>query len=287
MVVTTYGDSRFAGAPCDLFEFTYGDNPGDVFRYTNEGRDVPWNGETWEQESITHTVIQIAGRGKRQELTIEVPKSSGIGDYYMGGIPERTVHLKIYEGYVTRDEDSGVLQEDAGFELVWTGTIRDFNSKDNAPEVTFSCATLESAIRRPGLRRRYQRTCTHPILFGGRCGASKAAATYATTVDSISGRIVTLPTGWNGSHNVSRFVGGVVEYTGTYGVTSRKILDADATTVTLETAPAGLSATDDIDVILGCRRTENFCDTVHGAILDFGGQKEIPKENPVRKNNHG
>lgn len=285
MPITSYRGSRAHMAAVELYEFIYGDGAGDVFTYTNADRPVEFGGVTYKPIPIAHDNIKSEGRPTGNELKLTVPRTSEIAGHFRGVVPRRIIFVRIYQGEIPREDDSGYLTSTITFTPIYFGRVTEGSPKKH--EVEMTCNTAGMGLKRPGLMRNYQRQCAF-VLYGERCQASRAAATRAATVAEIAGFTVTLEPAWLGtSPDRADFVGGIFEWSGTYGTEYRMILDCTQDDVVSVDGPLpGLSAGDSVNMILGCNRSMAACSTLHNNIVNFGGMPYIPIVNPINKNNH-
>ena len=140
-------------------------------------------------------------------------------------------------------------------------------------------------MRRMGLRRNYQYSCSH-VLFGPSCKASKLAARETATVASISGASITLNPGWT-SHPHERFSAGMIEWTNSKGdLETRSIMSVSGDTLMIGGMLRDVYVGMTVYPYRGCARTLNGCAEHSNAteasnIHNFGGCPFIPTQNPV------
>lgn len=282
MPVTEYRGSRSQSATVELYQFIYGEGANDVYTFTNSEQPITYGDFTYAPLAISHDNIKSEGRPTGNELKITVPRSSSIAGHFRGVIPRRVIFIRIYQGDIPHSTDHSTLSDNASFDAIYFGRVTEASPRNS--ETVMTCNTAGMGMKRPGLTRNYQRQCAF-VLYGERCQASRAAATQAATVATISGETVTLTSGWEGSRSQADFIGGIFEWTGTHGTEYRAILNCDGDTVTLDGYAPDLEAGDSVNMILGCNRTMGACTALHNNILNFGGEPYIPLENPVNKNN--
>lgn len=280
MTASTFDQSRHDAQTVELFYFQYGDGPGENFSYNNSTEVISVDGVDYIPLPISYDKnIQQAGTLDKTQLSIKIPMMSDLAMLYAAFPPSQIVTVTIRQGdYADPDSD---------FPIGWLGRIVQSTRGDenNPSEAVLLCEPASTSMKRVGLRRPFQLSCPH-VLYYGRCGASKAAGTITTTVDSVSGSTVTLPANWWGPFDPSRFVSGTFEYVGSHGQEVLTILgkSADDLTLRLSRPLGGLAPSDSVDVVLGCRRTMEDCKDLHNVIQDFGGQPWIPTSNPTKTN---
>lgn len=289
MALNPMKTSRHRGNSTDLYEFTYGDNPGDVFRYTSSEFNVDLDGETFVPLAIEREAIKSKGREMGGSFNITVPRTSELAELFQGTPPRRVILIRIWEGDVPEFDTPAELGAAPAAHLIWTGRVLESQHKEQT--TLLSCDNLGAGMKRPGLHRFYQRECPF-ALFGTRCGASKAAASTTLTVfgqdptDRTIGVDWLTETGFTDDQKENH-IGGLVEFTGPHGTESRVVVGVGTTSLDVDSPVGGLiSEFDTFTVTLGCQRTPDACQTLHGNIVNFGGMPYIPTDNPVGKNNH-
>lgn len=278
-----YESSGNKGRPYELYEFQFGTLASSYARYTNADSDKVFDGEVFEAIPLERDELKITGRAERQEIVVSLPKATAIAQLFNSYPPPFEVKLKIWEAHFENPDDPASWQ-DAVHALVFMGKVTESSSEGQLRKL--QCALQGNSMKRPGLRRNYQRSCPH-ILYGSRCGANKAAATTITSVSAISNSRLTLAPGWvrEGAEPRS-YVGGLVEWEGVFGTEYRTIIKSSLTMLTLSGPVRGLAVGGSVKVSLGCNRTLTVCNTIHHNGPNFGGFPWIPKTNPVGKNNH-
>lgn len=266
--------TAYEGAPINLYEIVYGDNPENVFRFTNHTQDVVLDEETYVAEPVKHDNIKDQGRPKNEQLKITMSRKSALSEHLRGTPPRRVLRVRVLEAEVNNGIPTAVIP-------IWHGRLT--GTEPKGKEVIFTCAPAGSRMKMPALTRTYSRQCSVP-LFSDMCGANKAAATVATTVAAIPGfNVVTLATGWQGALNAQDFLGGTFEWTSDVGTEVRAVVSIDADTLVLDGPTDALAVADSVSVVLGCPRTLAACRDLHDNVNNFGGCPYIPYENIVNK----
>jgi len=288
-----YEHSRSAQEIVELYLFRLGPDPGAYLAYTDAEQPVSFDpgddeGEiVFEPLPIQRTNVEAKARLGRHSMTVEVPKDSPLGRRFSLFPPTNVVTLRVWSGHAPHPDAPPLWANGAQFAATWAGRVMEFVRTGGT--IKFTCEPSGAAMKRPGLRRNYQRTCPH-ILYGPGCRASKAAATVAAVVQSVlaPNRIALVP-GWNTTgFPVVKFTGGLVEWTGEFGTEVRMILSTRTDDEIVMSGPAlTLAATSPVSVILGCGHNLDDCENVHNNVVNYGGHPWIPTKNPVGKNNHG
>jgi hypothetical protein len=211
---------------------------------------------------------------------VTTPHDSELAALYLIYPPSYVTTLVMYQGHVN--------DEDKDFRVAWSGKVLSCARKGSKAE--FTCEPVSTAMRRNGLRRRYQFGCPH-ALYGDDCRASKVRATTVVTVEAVAASRVTVPAGWAGQSMSSKYVQGLAEWTSPAGTREvRTILRAEngGRTFLLGGSTRGLVVGGTIALIWGCNhkagiaaQPDGDCAPLHDNILNFGGQPWIPFKNPI------
>lgn len=276
MSYETYEESYYHGEPVELYLFVYGTGASDFVAYTDAETSITHEGKTYLPFPMERTSVNSSGSLDKSGLTLKTDGNSQIAELFRVYPPSQTVNLTIRVGHIG--------DPDADFRVIWTGRVLSCGWEDNI--ASLACEPVSSSMLRTGLRRHYQYGCPHALYMGtaeGGCRASKVAATQTTVVVAVTGALVTLPTGWNGTRTKQKFVNGLFEWTMPSGsVVRRNILRVnDSTNVItiggpIPTMPVGAT----VAIILGCNHQMTDCDELHNNINDFGGQPWIPSKSP-------
>ncbi|PBB41795.1 hypothetical protein CK222_21825 [Mesorhizobium sp. WSM3866] len=298
MSMDTRESSRYRGQPIRLYLIQGADTDDDVplgpFAYNNgeapitrpvldaNGNPVNIQFDPWP---IKNSNISHDGTLDKSDITITMAFGSEMDDLFLAYPPSQVVNLTIFEGHIGDD----VTEEN--FPAIWMGRIT--SSADNdSNEQELSCVPVSTSIKRPGLRRNYQVGCPH-VLFGDQCRASKAAATVARQVASVTRNKITLDTTLGDT--ASRYVGGLLQWAnsdnGRKELRTISSVRADGLEITIRGIARGLAAGTPLSVIRGCNHLMTGCnqhtDSVAGGpnIKNYGGQPWIPLENPLSQKN--
>lgn len=275
MTYASIETSRTLGAPITLYLFTYGTGAGDYYGCTDHTQAVTYEGKTYAPTPIARESYTAASTLDRSSMTVNLARDSAIGELFSGWPASSVIRLRIYEGHYNSTD----------YRLKWSGRV--INVGRSNQQISLKVETLQTSLKRVGLRRNWQYGCPH-VLFGTACGANKAASSVTATVSAVNNPLITLPTGWQGAKDPQRFVGGMVEWTGSNGRKQiRTIMSyVGPGTLRLSGGVDYLAAGMQVTVSLGCRKTMEDCQDVFSNIHNFGGQPWIPTDNPIGiKNN--
>lgn len=271
-----YETSIYHGEPADLFLFTYGAGPTQYYGYTDAEVAIVHEGKTYVPYPLDRDAINASGTLDKSSLTLKIDANAEVTELFRVYPPSQPVSLIILTGHIG--------DPDVEYKVIWTGKVLSCGWDDNI--ATLTCEPVSMSMQRAGLRRNYQYGCPHALYMGtaeGGCRADKTEATLSTTVASVSGSLLTLPSGWNGVFDKAKFLNGMIEWTNPLGsVMSRSILRVvgSSNVITMGGPIPGLALGATISVILGCNHQMTDCAAIHSNINDFGGQPWIPTKNP-------
>lgn len=275
MTAAQFEESRALGEPVELFLFRYGSDPSAFHAYCDAEAPITHAGITYQPLPIRRAAIHSAQSLDKQELRVDLPVSSAVAELFKVYPPGNVVVLTIFAGH-RNDPD----QE---FVAIFSGRVQQVSRVLREAQVTVVPASV--SLRRTGLRRHYQLTCPHVLYDPVTCRANKAAATSpGRTVSALGYTTVTLAAGWNGAFPAANFVNGMIEWVGPAGPEKRTIIGISGNVLSLNSPVGALSVGGTVDVVMGCRRTFAECESVFNNLVNFGGQKYIPLENPVNTN---
>lgn len=272
--------SRAQGTPATLYHFAYGEDAAAYFAYTDAEQLITFDGVAYQPLPIMRGSIATQGTLDKAVLDIQLPTTSGLAELYKLYAPTRVVIVIVRQGHVGETD----------WPAIWVGRIINISRTGN--QAVVSCEPVSTSMRRPGLRRHYQYGCMH-ALYGPQCKANRSAATTSSTVSSIAGNVVTLPSGWNGARPAAKYAGGLLEWTTPEGNTEiRTIMRVVGNGLTINGLPIGLAIGTALLVSLGCNHTMDDCQTLFvetgtglSNIVNYGGQPWIPTTNPIGYNN--
>lgn len=251
------------GAPVELYEFTRGTL---TYRYTSADADYVLLPNTYAAEPLQRGKIEASAERARNALTIDCRREFAIADMFRVAPPTDVI------GVIVRRQHRG----DSDVAVIWTGRV--LNCEFTGAQARLNCEPVTSSLRRPGLRRLYQRGCPH-VLYGqggGQCNLNRASVSTVTTVAAISGLVLSVA-----AIGAYPFAGGFVEWEVEPGVIERRfIVSFTGLDLTLSQAFQGLEVGDTVTVSPGCDHSVATCDGTYSNIANYGGFPFIPIKNP-------
>lgn len=252
------------------------------FAFTTAEQPIVRDGITYLPAPISRDNIRASGSLDKTRLEVTIGRGFDLvfDGEFIAYPPSTVVNLTVFQGHVGDDPD-----DPRSFTAVWAGRVLGAAKAENATKLT--CEPIVASLRRPGLRRNYQRGCPY-ALFGPECRASRVRATYTAKVASVLSRArVTFTAPLPGPHAPEKFAGGILTWTNDAGGTEfRTIVSVPgANQIQLRGTLPDLMPGSDVQVTLGCNRSLDDCSTLHQNVLNYGGQPWIPIQNPLGPTN--
>lgn len=255
------------GAPVELYKFTRGNV---AYTYTS-GQETITRSEdrlTYEPKPISRTNIEATAESARTAITITVPRDLPIVDLYRIAPPSDVVTVTIFRFHTTDAADELVT--------VWAGRI--LNVKWRGALAEIHAEPVYTSLKRPGLRRLYQRSCPH-ALYSAACGVPRTAYKIEATVDAVAGSQLTINAA--AGYADGYFDGGYLEHQTGIATFERRMIVAHAgSAITIAASIPSLAAGAEVRLFPGCPKTFSICEARFNNAANFGGFPWIPHKNP-------
>jgi len=215
----------------------------------------------------------------KDPLDITFPRDNAFALLFQGGVPEQVCSVTVFRSH-THDPDEELR-------FYWKGRVAGAAGEGDA--VKLSCENVFTSLRRPGLKAKYQRTCRHPLYFGG-CGLDKASFAITATVTAVSGFNVTV-TYADSTVTTGYFTGGMLQTAD--GHFRYITYDGGATLTLIRPMPSlteevnGSDGEATVTIYPGCNHQMTDCQTKFNNLLNFGGFPWIPEKNPFENDVQG
>ena len=250
-----------------------------TFGWTDAEQQIKRHGVTYVPVGCRRGNPPSSGTLDKASMEVELPYGTPIDDFFRIYPPNRGMSLTVYRGHY--DEDP---EDPACYRPVWSGRINGA-LYESPPRTVLQCTPLQAMFQNLGLARRYQLTCPH-VLYGDECRANRAAATVDGTVASVKGTWVELAAAVPDTRQPEHYAGGLLEWRQDGRTEMRTIVGAkDRKTFRIRGSLHDLPEGKAVTLSLGCNRTQGNCRNLHSNILNFGGQPNIPVENPFGRKN--
>lgn len=241
----------------DLYRFVEGSL---ITTFTSGNREVVFNNETYTPVAMGRSDIISVSELSKANLDVTVTLNNAVAFRWLNTVIDSNITLVLFK------QVDGVTTVD------WQGRLSAVKAKK--AEVILSFESILTAMRRTGLRKRYQRTCPY-ALYGRGCLISKEAFAIAGTVTAVNG--LTLTVAEAALQTDGFYQGGIIENpNGDLRFITQHIGDQ----LTLSRALIGIEPSASVRIFPGCDRTRSVCDARFDNIVNFGGFPFIPPKNP-------
>lgn len=259
-------DARETGVqtaePVELYEFTVGDI---VYRYTSAQEDETFGGELYAAVTMQRNQIEATSEIARGALVLTCANTLPVLERFKP-VPPSEVVLATVKRFHRGDAEAVVL---------WMGRILNVGWSGLSAQIR--CESVYSSIKRPGLRRNYQKQCPRVLFL---CGVSRDDWKVEREVLSISGLGINLAS--MGAFADGYFDGGYVEWDGVGGLVERRAIRTNVgATVTVNFQTTGLQVGAMLTLYPGCDHTLGAGGCArYGNTPNYGGMPYIPSKNP-------
>lgn len=269
MSFAQFEESRHAGRPIKLYKFMLGPLPEDELRFTDAETVQVYENLEYTPVAISHSKLSATGTLDRTTMTITMQGQTELSNIFRIYPPSYVVTLVIFQGHV----DDTANQ----FLMCWGGKVLNASWPNN--ELSLTCEPSSIAMRRPGLRRNYQRNCPH-ALYGVQCKAVKTALD-AICLNTYREHTIQVSTvGGNGTW----YSNGTIEWVNEAGrreIVSIRSAGNDGM-IKLAGLPPTLKVGMAVKLYKGCDHTLGALGcALHNNVPNYGGQPWIPLRNPV------
>ncbi len=254
------------GQPIELYEFRY---QSKVFRYTSNSEDVVYLSATYLAVPLSRSGISQTQETARNNITVTTDYNQDVILLFRDRPPSDVVRLSIIR--IHKDDDESVL--------IWSGRV--LNAEILGASANLHCEPIFTSIKRPGMRRHWQRACPH-VLYDTDCRASKILYELDGTVTGVTGNILTIIEA--STKDDGYFSGGFAKWQKPDGdIELRMITSHTGNQITMTFAMPGLSEesiAQTVQIYPGCPHTLSVCGSRFSNVLNYGGQPWIPQKNP-------
>jgi len=251
------------GRPVELYEFRRGP---DYYRYTSADDNYQLSSNTYEAVTMTRNAIEATAEIARNPLKITCSRSLDLLQLFLYGPPSEIVTLTVYR--VHRVDNDPVV--------IWSGRI--LNISWSGSQADIHCEPVFSSIKRPGLRRLYQKQCPH-VLYSASCGVNSSTARITRTVTAVASTTITIDN--LSGFGVNYFAGGFVEWEFSTGKFERRAIQSSTgATVVIASPILSLVSGASVRLYPGCNHTLASCNGKFNNADNYGGFPWIPLKNP-------
>ena len=263
MTYTALETSSQSGRPVELYEFMNGTT---AYRYTSADGDVSYGGNAFAAAQIARGAVEATSETARLALEITCARSLGVLALFATMPPEEVVAVTLRRLHAGDGEAI----------TLWMGRV--LNVSWNNASASIHCESVYTSLKRVGLRRLYQKGCTHPI-YGPGCGLDRDDFKVVRTVATVTGTTITLST--LSGYADGYFAGGYLELEKSAGVFERRAIRSQTgAVVTIGFPLPGMSSSALVNLYPGCDHSLATCDGKFANRLNYGGQPYYPDKNP-------
>lgn len=256
--------------PLELYAFT---RAPASWHFTSADRDIVFGGKTYLTSPMKRNQIESTQDIGKTTLKVSTSLRNPFVTQYIVAAPTGIVELVI----------SRIHGADADPAVTFVGRVINVEFKDT--EAIIVCQSVQSSLRRPGLRRLYQTTCPH-VLYGGQCSVVRASFAVVTALTAVSGLDVTssaFSVSIDPAFDATWFAGGYIEVSQGGVVSTRFITDHNNAggTLTLNLPLPNVAVGDTVTAFPGCDHDNATCSGKFANIDNYGGFPFIPEKNPM------
>lgn len=262
MTYSAIETSRDSGAPTELYYFQHG---AERWAYTSADEDVTYSSVVYAMLTTERTAVEETPEIGRQAIKITVPRDNPVAALFASGPPSYPVTLTVRR--IHRGDTDAVV--------IWIGRI--LSAEWGELTATLTGESILTAIKRPGLRRRYGRTCPH-TLYSAACGVAQGSYGIRGTLSGVSGS--TVQASGLASHADGYWVGGWMQVYRDDRWYRSYVRAHSGASVTLA-APLPVQAGDNYEAYPGCDHTLSLCNSRFSNAINFGGFPWTPLKNPM------
>lgn len=260
----TYEASVADGRPYHLYLFTDGTTS---WRFSDRAAAWDDGSNTWAASAISHGNILQSGDARRVDLSVTFPISDTFARRFLGVRSQAGTTLTIYRGH----------EQVAETVAHWVGRV--VSARAEGERITLRCESIQTSQKREGPGRAYSRICDH-ALYGDGCTLSVASFYTAGTATARTGQVYTVAAAAGEADGY--YTGGIIKFGDTLGY----ITEHTGTSLTvagrmpdLEAAIGGSPAAS-VSIAPGCDRRRETCIEKFNNLVNYGGFRDIPTDNP-------
>ena len=263
MTLNAAENSVYSSQPNELYTFS---RSAIQWRYTSADEDKVFNLLTYTAVTLKRAAMEQTQEMSRSNLTLNMDKNIPFLTQFRASPPTDIVMLTI----------NRFNEGDTDLAVMWVGRVVSIKFTEREAEVR--CEPVFTSMKRPTIRRMYQRNCPH-VLYGTSCGANGANFAVAVDILSISGNTITASVFALKADGY--YAGGYVDWEQGGALERRFITDHTGQVITLSLPFNGLTTDQTLRAYPGCDHTLNTCGQKFNNYANYGGQPYYPAVNPL------
>lgn len=270
MVFSDFEVSADQGSPVELYEFDLG---GTKFRYTNVERDFVFQSNTYAATPIRRSRVISTFDAKDSQVNIELPGNNIFARLFIGVIPGEFPEITIRQLHRADPSSEAIF--------VFQGFVSTVGFTEDLDKADLACRPITSASGRIIPRHTYQALCNHN-LYDPNCNrdgtVSEATFEENVTVDSISGRTLTIAAGQLSTEAAAFWQAGFIQFGNEY---RQIVLQPVGRVMTLDLPFLEDPTGSIVRILPGCDHIiDSDCDLVYSNTINHGGSPYVAPKNP-------
>lgn len=251
--------------PQELYRFVEGST---VWTLTSADTSIVHNAETYTPEAISRTEAESKSELAKSNVQLKISIDNVMARRWLTEKVDSIVSLTIFQ------------KDGASVIALWKGRLTSLKPDSGTISLVFE--SIFTSLRRPGLRKKFQRTCPH-MHYGRGCNLNKEDWDISGTVSAISETTVVM--GVASGYADGHFTAGMVEapdgtlrfITGHTGSTLTLIRKVQSIIDTFASVGPGAMT---LRIFPGCDRTKETCYSKFNNLPNNGACPFIPLKNP-------
>jgi len=243
----------------ELYRFTLA---GTSYFFADAQSPIVYQNQEYRPEYIRRDAIKGTSEIARSGQKIRLARDNEFAALFVGPPPTRVAEVDIFR------------QEDGTTALIYSGRVLTVTRRGS--EAVADCQSIFASLRQTGVRRHYQRQCTHTLYEPNSCRVNRSEFQVQATLSAIDGVSVsadafdTKPDGW--------FTGGELKWG--QAPELRSIVAHNGDTITIGAPIPDAEAGDTVSAFAGCDHLFTTCRDKFDNEENYGGFLAIPRRNP-------
>jgi uncharacterized phage protein (TIGR02218 family) len=245
----------------EIYKIVEGAN---VWNLTSSDTEEVFGGDTYIPTTMGRSEYESKNELSKANIEISFSIDNVIARRWIDTIADSNVTVTVW----TKQDDT--------YFVTWKGRLSSVKPVDQSIKLIFE--SVFTSLRRPGLRRRFQRNCGH-VHYGRGCFLNKEDFAVGAVATVVAGINITCPVaaGYPNGH----FTGGIIKAP---DGSMRFIMSHAGSALTVIRPFNTLVNGNAITIYPGCNRTRERCNTTFANLNNNGSFPFIPIRNPFTGN---
>lgn len=254
--------SYSSGQPVEMYLIEQGSAQR---RYTTHAKPVSVSNHIYEPKNMVRDNVETSDDSFKGTLTISIPRNDPLAVELIGASLEIPMIVTLFRGHLV-----GNKVEDVS--VYWKGRV--VTTKAQGNEIKIDCESVFTALKRAGLRARYEKTCRHEVFDKG-CKVLESKYKKLATISSINVMDIVL----NGeAAPVGYYTAGMIIFPD--GSTRLITRHEQPGVITISRPYVEGQAGDKVTLLPGCDHSVGTCKNKFNNYINYGGWPYIPIKNP-------